>query len=103
MPSRTTLITTVAALSIFGFSACKTVYSDTFSYRKNNFQAPVAKKTEIIAPPTTPDLLGKAMGDGAMPGEAPGAIPGLPGDGMAPAVPGVPDAAAPPPAVPGIN
>ena len=118
MSSRSTLTVTVAALSVFGFSACKTVYSDTFSYRKNNFQAPVPKKTAIIPPPTGPNLLEGAMQNGGIPGEMPGGIPGLPGapaapgDGMAPGLPGAPDAAAPVPgapavpavpAVPGVN
>ena len=118
MPSRTTLLATVAALSVFGFSACKTVYSDTFSYRKNKFQAPVPKKTAITPPPTGPNLLEGAMPNGGLPGEMPGGIPGMPGapaapgDGMAPGLPVPPDAAAPvpgappvppAPAVPGVN
>ena len=103
MPSRTTLFAAFAALSVLGISACKTVYSDTFSYRKNNFQAPVAKKTVITPPPTGPNLLEGAMPNGGMPGEMPGGIPGIPaapGDGMVPGLPVAPDAAAPVPGVP---
>ena len=111
MLSRFTLAITAGTLAILGFSACKSVYSDTFSYRKNSFKAPVEKVPEIKAP-----VLPLIPPDGAMPGgvlppagggmpgaPAPdaGAIPGIPGaapavPGAAPAVPGAP------PAVPGL-
>lgn len=115
MTSRSTLTATVVVLSIFGVSACKTVYSDTFSYRKNNFKAPESKKMIIAPPPTDPNILSGAMQGGGIPGEMPGGIPGIPGapaapgEGMAPGLPGGPDAAAPAPgappapAVPGLN
>jgi hypothetical protein len=107
MSSRSTLAISVCALSILGFSACKTVYSDTFSYRKNSFKAPVAKEPEIKA--TTIPILPETGGAGGlMPGgvpgapmpdgAAPGAIPGLPG---APAPEGVPGVPATPPPAPG--
>ena len=64
MSSRSTLVATAAALSILGFSACKTVYSDTFSYRKNNFQPPPVKYVEIKAPPAGPNLLEGMMPNG---------------------------------------
>lgn len=102
MLSRSTLTIAVGALAVLGFSACKSVYSDTFSYRKNSFKAPVEKTPEIKAPdaPVIPE--GGAIPGGVMPpaGGIPGApmpdaggIPGIPG--AAPAVPGVP-------AVPGL-
>ena len=105
MIPRSTLTIAVGALAVLGFSACKTVYSDTFSYKKNSFKAPPTKTIEIKAP-TVPLLPeggglpgGIPQGPGGMPG-APmpdgGGIPGIPG--AAPAVPGVPGA----PAVPGV-
>ena len=103
MSSRSTLTIIVGSLSILGFSACKTVYSDTFSYRKNSFKAPVEKAPDIKVPtvPIVPD-------GGLMPGvpgpgnPAGGPMPGIPGAEAAPGVPGAP--AAPPavPAVPGL-
>ena len=105
MLSRRTLTITAGALAVLGFGSCKTVYSDTFSYRKNYFKAPVVKEPEIKVPvvPIIPDAGAPAGGlppaGGAIPGvPAPdaGGIPGIPG--AAPAVPGVPGAA---PAVPG--
>ena len=108
MSSRPTLTITVGALAILGFSACKTVYSDTFSYKKNSFKAPVEKTPEIKAPaiPILPDMGGAGGlppgGAGGIPG-APmpdgGAIPGIPAaPGAVPGVPAVPGA----PAVPGL-
>ena len=113
MSVRPSLIILSVTIALLGFSACKTVYSDTFSYRKNSFKAPEAKKTEItppadmanplrgIAPPGGPDagLPGAPMPDGAIPG-----LPGAPDPGMAPpADPGAaPGATPPPPAIPGL-
>lgn len=109
MLSRPTLTITVASFAILGFSACKTVYSDTFSYRKNSFKAPVEKVPEIKAPDVPILPAGGMVPDGGMPpagGGIPGApvpdagaipgIPGVPPAGAAPAVPGAP------PAVPGL-
>lgn len=105
MLSRSTLTITVGAFAILGFSACKSVYSDTFSYRKNSFQAPVQKMPDIKAPvlPLLPE--GVAAPDGVLPPGG-GAIPGAPAPDAA-GIPGVPGAAAPavpgaPPAVPAL-
>ena len=99
MYSRSTLVATAAALSVLGLSACKSVYSDTFAYRKNSFQPPPAKQIEIKAPPSAPMPLEGVAPGGVLPGEMPGGIPGVPGP--APGVPGAPDGAPPAPAVPG--
>lgn len=99
MLSRSTLTITFGALAILGLSACKTAYSDTFSFRKNSFKAPVAKIPEIKAQalPILPEAaaMGGVLppGAGGIPGAAApdgAAIPGIPG--AAPAVPGVPPA-----------
>ena len=89
MNSRSTLVATAAALSLLGLSACKTVYSDTFAYRKNSFQPPAPKKLEIKAPPPGQNPL-EGVNPNGVPGEMPGGIPGIPGPAPAP------DAAAPP-------
>lgn len=108
MSSRPTLTIAVGALAVLGFSACKTVYTDTFSYKKNSFKAP-PEKVQVIKAPDMPLM----PPDGAMPGgvlppaggmpgaPAPegGAIPGIPGAPAAPGAPAVPGA---PPAVPGL-
>ena len=106
MPSRSTLALAAGALAIFGFSACKPVYSDVFTYRKNSFKAPPVKVPEIKAPaiPLIPDIAPPAGGaPGGIPGGIPGAMPdgggGIPGVPAAPAAPGVPPAV---PAVPGL-
>lgn len=110
MSSRSNLTILIGAFSILGFSACKTVYSDTFSYRKNSFKAPVEKAPKIEAPaiPNLPDTTGGGLiptAPGGMPGGMPGglpeggAIPGIPGAEPAPGVPAVPPV---PPAVPGL-
>ena len=103
MSSRPTLTIAVGALAVLGFSACKTVYTDTFSYRKNSFKAPPEKVPVIKAPdmPLMPPD-GVLPPPGGMPGApAPeaGAIPGIPGAPAAPGAPAVPGA---PPAVPGL-
>jgi len=114
MLSRSSLLLMFGALSLPGLGGCKSVYSDTFSYRKNGFQAPVAKQTEIVPPPSMPldgmppaeqmpggleGIPGAPAADpGAMPGAAPGAVPGLPEAAPAPGA-----APAPAPAVPGLN
>lgn len=100
------------ALSLLGLNGCKTVYSDTFAYKKNSFKPPLAKQIEVKAPTDIPMPIEGLAPAGILPGE-PGAIPGAPAPdaggipGAAPgAVPGLPDAApapgaAPAPAVPG--
>ncbi len=102
MSSRSALAFLAGASAVLGFSACKPVYSDTFSYKKNSFQAPTPKPVEIKAltlppvDPTAPPAGGIPAAPGGIPG-AGGAMPdagGLPG--VPPAVPGVP------PAVPGL-
>ncbi len=104
MSSRSTLTILVGAFSVLGFSACKTVYSDTFSYRKNSFKAPVEKAPKIETPviPILPDTTGAdgliPAAPGGMPGGAMpegGALPGIPGAEPAPGIPAVP-------AVPGL-
>jgi hypothetical protein len=97
MLSRPTLTLAIGAVAVLGFSACKSVYSDTFSYRKNSFKAPVEKLPEMKAPDVPLVTDGAAIPNdapapdgGLMPGApAPdaGAIPGLPG--AVPAVPGL--------------
>ena len=109
MSSRSTLAIIVCAPAILGFSACKSVYTDTFSYKKNSFKAPVEKVPEIKAPdvPILPPaglMPGGVLppAGGGIPGApAPeaGAIPGIPGAPAAPGAPAVPGA---PPAVPGL-
>ena len=110
MLSRSTLTIIVGAMAVLGFSACKSVYSDTFAYKKNSFKAPIEKVPMIKVPdiPLVPD--GGAMPGGVLPpaGGIPGApapdggaIPGIPG--APPAVPGAPPAVpGVPPAVPGL-
>ena len=111
MPSRSTLAIFVGASAVLGFSACKPVYSDTFTYKKNSFKAPPVKQPEVKVPVLPTDLgAPPAGGIPAAPGGIPGAIPGaIPGGGAMPdagGIPGVPPApgvpAAPgvPPAVP---
>ena len=96
MIPRSFLTITFGVLAILGFSACKTAYSDTFSFRKNSFKAPVAKIPEIKAQalPILPE--GTAMPGGVSPAGA-GGIPGAAAPDAA-AIPGIPGAA---PAVPG--
>jgi len=100
MPSRSTLAIFVGATAVLGFSACKPVYSDVFTYKKNSFKAPVVKHPEVKVP-TLPQDLG-APPAGGIPGAPPdvGGIPGIPG--VPPAVPGVPAAPGVPPAVPAV-
>ena len=103
MLSRSTLTITVGALAILGFSACKSVYSDTFSYRKNSFKTPIEKVPVIKIPdaPLIPE--GGAMPGGVLPPA--GGIPGAPAPdaGMIPGIPGAPPAVpGVPPAVPGL-
>ena len=103
MSSRSTLAITVGALAILGCSACKSVYSDTFSYRKNSFKAPVEKVPNIKVP-LVPNMQDGGIGIPGAPMDG-GAIPGIPGIPAAPdAAPGVPGVPAVPavPAVPGL-
>jgi hypothetical protein len=116
MLSRSALLMIFGTLSLLGFGGCKTVYSDTFSYRKNSFQPPAAKQTEITPPTDIPMPLEGATPGGLVPGGLE-AIPGVPAPdaGAIPgAVPGMPEAAPAPgaapapaapgaPAIPGLN
>lgn len=107
MPSRSTFAIYVGVTAVLGFSACKPVYSDVFTYKKNSFKAPVVKHPEVKVP-TLPQELGAPpaggipVAPGGIPGAAPdaGGIPGIPG--VPPAVPGVPAAPGVPPAVPAV-
>ena len=97
MSSRSTFAIYVGVTAVLGFSACKPVYSDVFTYKKNSFKAPVVKQPEVKVP-TLPQELG-APPAGGIPA-APGGILGIPG--VPPAVPGVPAAPGIPPAVPAV-
>ena len=106
MLSRPTLTTCAVALAVLTFGACKPVYSDMFSYRKNSFKPPIEKVPEIKMPLLPPEggvppggVLPPGGGMPGAPGPDGGAIPGLPG--AAPAAPGVPAAPGAAPAVPG--
>lgn len=106
MLSRPTLVIVFGALSLLGLGACKSPYSDTYSYRKNNFQPPVERKAEIVAPTDVPMPLEGAAPGGVLPGGIE-AMPGAPAP-AADAIPGLPEAAPPPgappaPAIPGLN
>ena len=103
MSSRSTLAITFGTLAILGCGACKSVYSDTFSYRKNSFKAPVERVAELKVP------VNSTMPNGMPPdgmGGAPGGIPGAPMEGGAipgiPGIPAAPDAAPGVPAVPAV-
>jgi hypothetical protein len=91
MLSRTTTFL-ASVIVIANFTACSTPYSDVYSFKKNKFQAPVEKKTEIVVPAaalnplegTTAPALDPAM---TIPGVTPApGIPGLPTE----AAPGAP-------------
>lgn len=98
MRSLSISVFSAAALAVLGLAACKTVYSDTFSYRKNSFQPPPTTITEIKPP--TPALNPLDPGaPGGIPPAVPGGIPEVPG-GAVPAAPVVPPA--PAPGIPGI-
>jgi hypothetical protein len=100
MPSLSTFVAPAVALAVLGLSGCKSVYSDTFSYKKNSFQPPVKTMDEIKAPTEAPHPLEGAVPGGVLPG-MPDGIPGIPApDG---GIPGVPPAPAPAPAIPGLN
>jgi hypothetical protein len=114
MPSHSTSTAVLVVLATLTLGACKTVYSDAYAYKKNNFQAPPEKKVAIEAPPAPLMPLEGAAPGGVIPG-APEAIPGVPGapapDGGIPGgIPGAPAPAAPgaapapgAPAIPGLN
>jgi hypothetical protein len=105
MPSHSTLIASAAILATLGLGACKNVYSDTFAYKANKFQAPPEKTVEIAAPAPPPMPLEGAAPGGIIPG-APEAIPGVPGapapapEGGIPGIPGAPAPGTPPPPPP---
>ena len=106
MPSRSALAIFVGAVAVLGFSSCKPVYSDVFTYKKNSFKAPAVKQPEVKAP-TLPLIDPGAPPAGVIPpagpGGIPGAIPGAPAMPDAGGIPGVPPAApGVPPAVPGV-
>lgn len=104
MPSRSTLAFIAGASAILGFSACKPVYSDTFTYKKNSFKAPPVKQPEVKVPTLPADLT--APPAGGIPAAGPGGIPGaIPGGGAMPEAGGLgvpPGAPGVPPAVPGV-
>lgn len=100
MTSSPTLFTIgISAIAALALGACKSTYSDVYSFKKNSFVAP-AKPTIVVPPTVIPaDVL-----NGAQPVQQPmGSIPGVDAGG----IPGVPAAeaipAAPPAgAVPGL-
>lgn len=109
MPSLSSFVAPAVAIAVLGLSACKSVYSDTFSYSKSSFQPPAKKVDEITPPADRPQPLEGVAPGGVLPG-MPGGIPGIPApDGgipgippaPAPGIPGVPPA--PAPAIPGLN
>ena len=80
------LLFVVAALQ---FAGCKTIYSDTYAWKRNHYK-PLAEKVKPadllpVLPPSTP---------------ANDAPPPLPGGGLPPAP--APEMAAPAPAIPGL-
>jgi hypothetical protein len=94
---------------LLGLCGCKTVYSDTYTYRKNSFNPPATKAPAIVAPKDAPMPLDGAAPGGLLPGGVEG-LPGAPvpdaGGAMPGAVPGLPEAAPAPgaaPAIPGLN
>jgi len=105
MSSRSALILLFGALFLPVLSGCKSVYSDTFSYRKNSFKAPAVKQIEIKGPTDMPMPLDGMAPGGVAPGNPMG-IPGAPAPdaggipGAVPGIPGLPEAA---PAIPGLN
>lgn len=109
MSTRSILIAT-GILAIASVGACKSKYSDVYSFKKNSFEAPVKKRDDIQAPPTVDPLQGQtAPGMPGAPTDVPG-IPGIPGapadPGAAPAptgIPGLDPAPAPAPATPPAN
>ena len=93
--TRTTLLASLLLFSL-ALCGCRSIYSDTYSYRRNRFQKDKEKVPQL--PPagkTAPggDAGGIPGGD-AIPG-AEGALPGVPGlvpaaDPAAPALPAIP-------------
>ncbi len=98
--SSTSFIIGVSAIAALALGACKSTYSDVYSFKKNSFVAPV--KPAMIVPPTVipADVLGgaapAAQPMGGIPGVDAGGIPGVP---AADPIPMVPPAAG---AVPGL-
>ena len=93
MLSRTT--TFLASVFVIAtFSACSTPYSDVYSFKKNKFQPPKQKVTEIPATTTTTNPL---QGQTAPLTDPTMSIPGV-SPAPAPGIPGLPEPAAPTPA-----
>jgi hypothetical protein len=91
MLSRTTTFL-ASVIVIANFTACSTPYSDVYSFKKNKFQPPVEKKTEISVPAAALNPLEGATAPALDPAMT---IPGVPGATPAPGIPGLPTEAAP--------
>lgn len=88
----TTFLSSIVAFA--AFSACSSnPYSDVYSFKKNSFKAPEAKKTVVA--PAAPVVDPLQAAPGAPLGDPATAIPGVPG--AAPAIPGLEAAPAPAP------
>lgn len=99
MSFRPTLTILAGVSAILTFSACKTVYSDTFAYKKTAFRAPAESVPKIDVTPT--DIpTDPAMDGGLIPDAAPGEP--MPDAGGIPGIPGVPPAPDAAPAIPGL-
>lgn len=101
--STRSILLAAGILAVAGFSACKSQYSDVYSFKKNTFAAPVTKREEIKAPTETAQP-GPPVGLAPAPSD-PALIPGMPAGAPvgAPAaaptgIPGLDPAPAPAPA-----
>ena len=98
MSTRSFLIV-ASLLAAVSLGACQSRYSDVYSFKKNSFKPPVAKRTEFVAPTAVNPLQTQP---GGLPGTTPGGdIPGIPGvpggaPAPAPAPTGIPGLDAPP-------
>jgi hypothetical protein len=91
-PSRTTTAI-LFAITALNFAGCKTIYSDTYAWKRNHFKPlkETSKEKDLLPPSlTTPTPSSE------LPPPLPGGVPPAP-------APAMPDAApAPAPAVPGL-
>ena len=101
MTSSSTFLTVgISAIAVLALGACKSTYSDVYSFKKNSFVAPV--KATVVVPPTVipADMLngsGPAQQPlGGIPGVDAGGIPGVPAAPAAEAIPAAPPAGAVP-------